>query len=501
MICRAMSCAQKRLVLFAIVFCVAMPACNSKTDLTTTPGTESGQEKVESQGGIADTIRSQRDHNDVLVETEPLPENLQDLMSYLAQKQAEQLRPRDESEGYRIQKQRAAASEKLLEMEINGEQRFEFVKIRIDALLKLLGAGDPTAKQELKEVISKYGEHRHVKTRQTVAIGGLLLDFREAIASVDQPGTSPDLSPVISAATKVVADYPDSFDVCKEIGNMSDQLLQTGHRQAWSEFAQVLVNGYRDSSNATCRKYTERLSGQLQVASANLDVIVDQIHKRESGAIEEYRKAINFLFSDPQISLSSLQPIVGSLAWLEATGMQRETLEANRIVMAASMNIADSNVRDHLRASCEKRDARIELIGKPLLISGLMADQEQLDWNTLSKDHPVIVVFWSPAEPASVKLVETMAGYFEQHKHQGLKLLAVNLASDSDLSNLFSDTPQPREWVIATSNAESGEASGLFDQFGISNVPQLVLVNNKGIVTAVNPTPAQLSSRLDELTQ
>lgn len=496
---------QKSFVFTALISCLTLVACNGKTEMST--GQDKADQEGTKKGGIADTIRSQKDHNDVLTDIDPLPEKLADLMSFLAQKQAEQLRPADQAAAFRIQKQRAAASAKLLEMKINGEQRFEFIRIRIDALLKLIASGDPKAKADLQKLVAEYGQHGQSRIRQAVTIGGLIFDFREAIAASGKPedqstiSTTPELTKVIDTAANVVSEYPASFDVCKEIGAISDQLLKLGHRQAWNELSQVLINGYKESENETCRLYTQRLSGRIQVASANLDLIVEQIRKREPGAIESYRKAVTYLFSDSNINLASLEPIVGSLKWLEKTGMHDATLEANRIVMAASLNIANSKVRDQLRSHCEKRDARLGLVGKPFSISALTDDGNRLDWTALSKESPVIVVFWSPKEPASVKLVQQMANYYETHKHQGLKLLAVSVANESNnvnLTGLFGD--EPVEWVIAKGNPSVSEGPSEFIwQFGISNVPQLVLVNDTGIVTAVNPTATETESLLGEL--
>lgn len=485
----------------SVILCLSIAllffgGCN-KPDQLASPETGIDQQEPSDPsaktGGIADAIRGQSDMTGADEEAEDLPDDLPGLMSYVARKQVEQLRPRDAAESYRIQQQRSQAAARLLGMEIDNNQRFEFVRIRLDALLKLIGAGDPQAKLDFQAVISKYGKHRQPRIRQVVAIAGLTYDFRQIAA-----GEDPQMDRIVTAATQIIADYPDDFEVCREIGSIADQMLLRGHRQSWTELATKMVGQYNDSPNETCRNYAQRLASRLQVASAKLDLIVDEIRQQVPGALEKYRQAINYLFSDPGLNIASLQPVVDSLRWLENTGMKDETLEANRIVMAASLQIADTSAKDQLRAHCDKRKTRLEMIGNSFSIAAWSLRDAPLDWSGFSQDHSVIVIFWSPSEPASVKLVQKMASYYESYRDKGLKLLAVSLSNSADLPTSFGATLP--EWEIVKSDSNlSGDPEQWIRRYGIERSTQLVFVDRLGVVTAVNPGVGQLESLLENL--
>lgn len=456
------------------------------------PPDSSASKQESATDGIADTLRKQTDLNISFNETDSLPNNINDLMTFLARKQTEQMRPDNDQDFYKIQLQRAAASKKLLEMKINKEQRFEFVQIRLDSLLKLIGVGDPQAQLDFQKFISEFSNDQQPRVRQAVAVAGLINDYHRRV------GREMELQPVIDAASLIAEDFPDSFDVCRELGNIGDQMLQRGDRKSWQQLARMLVNRYQNSADETCRNYTQKLAARVQVADTNLDLIVNAIKNQEAGAFDKYRRAVTYLFSDAGITLTSIEPIIASLRWLESTGMNDETLEANRIVTAASLQITNKDVRETVRENCSLRDTRVALVGKPFSIAALSVRGHRFDWSTFSKDHSVMVIFWSPAEPASVKAVQQMAKYYEAHKAKGLKLLAVNLSSDADAASLFGD--ELPEWEIVKGNPTLTEGPSEFiGMFGVDRVPQLFLVDRSGTVVSLNPTGQDLESGIADL--
>ena len=445
--------------------------------------------------GIAETIRGQADLNTTPRESELIPESVDELMMFLARKGTEQLRPGGPNRAYEIQKQRAAASQKLLTLRVRGEQRVEVVRIRLDSLLKLIGFGDPQAQHDFQKLISKFRNDGQPGIREAIAIAGLINDCRQQV-SVDDT----DLQTVIDGAAKVAAEYPDSFNVCKEIGNLGQQLRQEGYRRSWLKISRILIETYQDSANLTARNYVSRLGAQTRVASAKLDLIINDIQEQKAGSLDRFRNAVTWLFSDQNVDLTSIQPIIASLTRLENTGKTVEALQANQIVTNAAQEISNQQARDQLQLNCTRRETRLGMIGRPFNINGISMRGQQFDWVTYSAGRPVVVVFWSPAEPASVKMVQRLATLFESHKTQGLQLLAVNTSIDSGVSSLFG-TELP-EWEIVKGDPALGENEYDFvERFGLVGVPQIVLVDREGSVVCVNPREDDLHVLVGQLVQ
>ena len=482
------------------VFAVSLGGCNSQknADIDLQPDSEQSGEgsqvaksSGQTPGGIADTLRSQADMENPDIKPDALPENMDELMASLARKQAEQNRVTDPKDFYQIQQYRAAASEKLLAMKLSEDQRFEFIKIRLDSLLKLVSIGDPQAEHEFQEFIVANQQHSQSRVRQAVAVAGLIHDYHERVAE-----RSTDMQPVVDAAASIAGEFPDSFDVCKELGGVVIQMLQQNDRESAKRLSWVLINTYQNSASETARGYVKRLEGQVRIASANLDSIVKEIRDQRPDSFDRYREAISYLLADENLNLSVTEPIIASLQWLERTGLIEETIEANRIVNAASIGIQQRPIRERIRQNCSRRDTRLGFVGQPFSISGQSADGTTFDWTAFSRERPVVVVFWSPTNPSSVRLVRQLAETPDIQQENGAKLLAISTTSNADASQLFEE-PGANVMVL-TASADDGP-DGIREAFGVEQLPQIFLVDRMGHVATVNPPANALRSRITDL--
>ncbi|MDG2012351.1 MAG: hypothetical protein P8J33_02530, partial [Pirellulaceae bacterium] len=243
--------------------------CNSSDqplvpDSADVVGTETPTNEATEQG-IVESLRTQKNVENADVAASDLPDNVNELMAALARKQIEQERTRDEETFFGIQKYRFAAAEKLLGMEINQEQRIEFTRIKINALLNLASLGDATARNIFPDMIKAYANDPQPRIRQAVAIASLTHDVRQSATSAD-----PSMQPLVEVLTQIADEWPDNFEVCRSLGNIHMEVKSSGNRESSNRMAWALINAYQNSSNAVTQKYIRNLESQVRVASANL---------------------------------------------------------------------------------------------------------------------------------------------------------------------------------------------------------------------------------------
>ena len=469
--------------------------CNSSDqplvpDSADVVGTETPTNEATEQG-IVESLRTQKNVENADVAASDLPDNVNELMAALARKQIEQERTRDEETFFGIQKYRFAAAEKLLGMEINQEQRIEFTRIKINALLNLASLGDATARNIFPDMIKAYANDPQPRIRQAVAIASLTHDVRQSATSAD-----PSMQPLVEVLTQIADEWPDNFEVCRSLGNILMEVKSRGNRESSNRMAWALINAYQNSSNAVTQKYIRNLESQVRVASANLDLIMREIRDQQSGAMDRYQEAIQFLMNDETGDENLVAPVLASLAWLERTGLTQPTLDANEIVAASAANLANPTTRQRLLDQCQIQATRLGMLGQPFSITARQGEEQPFNWVQFSRDHAVVVVFWSPTEAASLRLLQQLIQLPEFSAGQGTRLLAVNVSNNTETQSLF---PESTDSLAVVFQSADANPSTFEKEMGIDRVPQIFLIDRDGVVVDVNPQPNQLKVAIEAL--
>lgn len=454
-------------------------------------GSAAGSEEP-SVGGIADDIRRTNELEDTAAAELNLPTDINALMASLARKEIEQQRAADGETYIKIQRYRLAAASKLLQLEINQEQRVGFVKIKMDALLQLASMGDAVACNELPKALNTYTSDKEPRIRQWAALASFTHDLRQRAKTSDA-----SLQPMLDTLTNLAQEWPDNFEVCRGLGSVIGELNEPRHRESQTRMTWALVNAYSNSPNAAARNYVEKMESQLRIKSANLDMIVREIRDQQEGALERYEESIQRLANDPAAQQEILEPILGSLAWLERTGQVASTLQANQIVTRLANQMPESPRRRKLLDLCRTQATRLGLPGQPFSLQALDSNDQPLDWPNFSNGSPVVVIFWSPSEAASLRLVQQLMKLPEFQAEGKAKLLAVNVSNKRDTDDLFPEAPA-RMATVHLSEDISGQY--FRKNFGLERVPQILLVDRDGVIGEVNPPPNLLRSAIEKLT-
>ncbi len=469
--------------LILLVLLVALAGCES--DQPSLQTSQTTQDKPSESGGIAESILGSAGIEDVGEAAVPIPDSPEDLMEFLARLRTSEANAKDIKQMYQIQRRRADASAKLLTHTLNNEQHFEAVKIRLDSLLKLVLMRDIKAGVELPEFFGKKAKHGDKRVVEAVAVAGLVNElYTQEIAD------SPNLQPLLVASREVANSHPESFDVCKEISNIGDRLLQQGDRENWKKISSILVEVYQNSSNQQAQGFARHLASRLRVADSNLDVIVNQIKEQTPGAFDQYREVVNQVLNDPNLETSMVDTIIGSLRWLENATSSETAMEANRVVQAASIAMAQGAYREQLQRNCDQRIIRLASIGQPFSIATLDERGQPFDLTTFQENRPTLVLFWDQnAVPVLREVLQQVS-----RVNGKLKLVAVNCTDQKLHASL--DIDFPAHTAKVTPQQTIAELS---QTIGNETLPHMVVLDGQGQVIRINPPFNQFSSMLTEL--
>jgi thiol-disulfide isomerase/thioredoxin len=138
---------------------------------------------------------------------------------------------------------------------------------------------------------------------------------------------------------------------------------------------------------------------------------------------------------------------------------------------------------------------RLSLPGKPMEIKGTLLDGKPFDPATL-RGKVVLVDFWATwCGPCVAEIPHVLAEY-EKYHDKGFEVVGISLDDDKQaLADFVAEHKIP--WPILHESGEGGNSLATF--YGITGIPQLILIGRDGNVITLNARGPVLDEKLAEL--
>jgi thiol-disulfide isomerase/thioredoxin len=137
----------------------------------------------------------------------------------------------------------------------------------------------------------------------------------------------------------------------------------------------------------------------------------------------------------------------------------------------------------------------LELPGKPMEISGALLDGKPFDQKSLA-GKVVLVDFWATWCGPCVAEIPNMLEQYEKYHAKGFEVVGISLDEEKDKVDAFI-AEHKIPWPIIYAGKGWQDPTAQF--YGISGIPQLILIGRDGNVITLNARGKKLGDRLAEL--
>ena len=161
--------------------------------------------------------------------------------------------------------------------------------------------------------------------------------------------------------------------------------------------------------------------------------------------------------------------------WLDSGQTEKSLAIARELV-------AGGTTDDELKSNAEELLKKIERVGKPLDLKFKAVDGRAVDLQQM-KGQVVLIDFWATwCGPCMLELPKVKAAYEKLHA-RGFEILGITFDREKmDLERLLAKEKIP--WPQYFDNSEEGKKLG--DDFGITGIPTMWLVDKKGVLRDLN---------------
>lgn len=152
------------------------------------------------------------------------------------------------------------------------------------------------------------------------------------------------------------------------------------------------------------------------------------------------------------------------------------------------------------RAEAMRAELRLlKLPGNEVQLTGTLLDGTEFDWNSY-RGKVVLIDFWATWCPPCRAEFPNMRKQYERYKDKGFEIVGVSLDDDRGKLEEFVET-NDLPWLIMFNkdeeNPENDHPNARY--YGISGIPQTILVDTKGKVVSLNAMGEELSRLLEKL--
>jgi thiol-disulfide isomerase/thioredoxin len=337
-----------------------------------------------------------------------------------------------------------------------------------------LPAGTP--EQLLKFVANLRNPPAQPKSREE------MLAYMQGVAAVS-----------VQAADKILAQVKPGEKFHAEASELKLESLmmlgQMGNEQAEADmvaYAKSLV----DSPEAGLAREARRLL-----------IVADAREAFSSGKLDAaaglVKRTADLLVSDPDDTQTAMLAMQLAGAFEHAEGGEEHAAAAYATlgpIFARSKNRQIQQMGESFAGTLR----RLSLPGKPMEITGTLLDGKPFDQKALA-GKVVLVDFWATWCGPCVAEMPNILAQYEKYHAKGFEVVGISLDEDrAALETFVAEKKLP--WPILFEKPEgAGWQHPMSTKYGISGIPQLILIGRDGNVITLNARGKGLAEKLDEL--
>lgn len=382
-------------------------------------------------------------------------------------------------------------SERLLQLDLNEEQRLFAVQNMLIALLKRIATADLKARENIYEIIPNYVDDKNESIQQVAWSALTTVQLADYLRVEDADSTEFD-----ATIDQVLTRFKDNPLVAKELQGVVVQLMIRNRRDKAVEMMDKVSKAYADSSNPNLQNMSGVIKDRMYLTQIQFDVVADKMREGQEGYRDKFLAMVKQLANRKDMGKEIYREVLWTERWLEEINQYEDAEKMLSILENNFSDQPDETFRQIVAEDIAKARIRLNLVGKPLVLKGQNSAGKMLSTEE-QKGKVTLVIFWSATEPASVKLLQQLLQVYRRYQPSGLEI--VSYCIDKNISqalSIFGNQTPP--WVSMYRKADASDQLGP-EKAGVQQLPYLVLLNREGIVVNVNVPIRKLTDELEKL--
>lgn len=371
-----------------------------------------------------------------------------------------------------------AASERMLTPGIDEPSRLRAILLKIEKFRYLTAMRVPGAENDYEaflETVSKDANPMLVEQAQLRRFESLSVRYINQVE-----GTS--IEQVRDRLNELVSNPDISGDSVNLIQGLIQQLFSNDDREGARVLLETAATGLSRNERAEVQSVGNAFLDQLLMAQLDFDKARDDVFDRKEGAVPIVLAKIEQLLTERPVSRFSLDAAMLSARSLEVTHHYSEARQAFATIERLAATSPDESVPAIARGARERAETRLNLIGKPLQLTGQLLGGQPFDWSRY-RGKVVLVTFWATNWGPSIAEFSGMTDVLNRYQDKGFEILGVNgdrFAAQVD--GFLSRNPVPWANIVSDNPDRVGLDAPMLVAHGIDSTPFNVLVDRDGNV-------------------
>lgn len=364
----------------------------------------------------------------------------------------------------------------------------------VDSLLKLHVFDSQSSRKKLFEFTEQFVNHENDNIAVTANFGRLSSELPAAMS-----GSSNERNSFLDQTRELINKFPDNLLLADELESSVVMLFQSEKRELGKQLMSVMIEEWTDSSNREMLNLVAVVKERLFLAELDFDLAVRDLQENRIGAADRFINVFQQVLENRQFSFSTYSEIQNSLRALEMFHEYELAQKAYDLLGQNAARFRNPNVVQAASFDVAMANRRLKLLGSKLTIdNGLNLNRDSFDLERFA-DSVRIVVFWSSHIPESVATVKELFTLQPDFASKGFDVIALNVDRNPvGLDSNFILRVQ-RESIVT--NAEvglTGTGNRFASDYGIQELPYLILLDRDGVVRELNLNMLQLKSQVSK---
>ena len=253
---------------------------------------------------------------------------------------------------------------------------------------------------------------------------------------------------------------------------------------------------FQDDADENLATEAQKLTSQS--TNLQLSQLARNVLDEKPQAIDVLLQAMRSLLQSDSADPNLLAYLMQTAQMLEYAGHAEEAGQAYDLIRDDYQSEPDSQIAQDVQRTVELAHQRLDLVGRPLAIEGVLLDGSAFDWQTY-RGQSVLVCFWTTWYENWLQDVAQIQQALRDHPPESVTVVTINLDDDRNLLERYLQThPLPWPVVVDPDPMAAGFENPNAVRCGVEAVPLAVLVDADGVVTDLHVLGGRLNKVLAE---